>query len=96
MVSVLTVASAIIIGVYFYLNTDETREEATPAAATISESVKPQPDAQKPDQKTQKETKKPAPELKSFEGLDEESSVIFNGEGGSQSPSEDPLKAATQ
>ena len=92
----LMIASVITLGVYFYLNTGVTQEEGSPAAATISESVKPQPEAQKPDQKTQEETKKPAPELKSFEGLDEESSVIFNGEGIIQSPSEDPLKAATQ
>ena len=89
-------AFVVTLGVYFYFNTGVIQEEGSPAAATVSESVKPQPEAQKPDQKTPEETKKPAPELKSFEGLDEESSVIFNGEGVIQSPSEDPLKAATQ
>ena len=84
------------LGAYFYLNTDATQEECFQAAATISEPMKTQSETQKPDQKTPEEIRKPAPELKSFEGLDEESSIVFNGEDGIQSPSEDPLKAATQ
>ncbi len=85
----LVVASVITLGVYFYMNTGATQvRKDSPASATVSAPVEIK------DQ--QKETKKPAPELKSFEGLDEESSGIFNGDVQTQSPSEDPLKAATQ
>lgn len=84
-VGVLVIASVMTLGVYFYLNTGGTQEEVSPAAATVSGPIK-----------TQEESKKPDPELKSFEGLDEESSGIFNGETQTQSPNEDLLKAATQ
>ncbi len=92
-VGVLAIASVITLGVYFYLNTGGTQAKIdSPATATVSEPIKAQPEVKSP----QEETKKPAPELESFEGLDQESSVIFNGGGGSQSSNEDPLKAATQ
>lgn len=85
-VGVLVIASVMTLGIYFYLNTGGTKTgEVSPAAATVSGPGK-----------TQEESKKLAPELKSFEGLDEESSGIFNGEAQTQSSNEDPLKAATQ
>ncbi|HZX00906.1 MAG TPA: hypothetical protein VFE87_00710 [Candidatus Paceibacterota bacterium] len=92
-VGVLVIASVITLGAYFYFKTGGIQAKGdSPAAATVSEPIKAQPEVKK----TQEETEKPAPELKSFEGLDQESSVIFNGDGGSQSSSEDPLKEATQ
>ncbi len=92
-VGVLVIASVITLGAYFYFKTGGTQAKGdSPAAATVSEPIKAQPEVKK----TQEETEKPAPELKSFEGLDQESSVIFNGDGGSQASSEDPLKEATQ
>lgn len=98
-VGVLAITSVFTAGIYFYLNTGgvQTTNDGSPAAATVSEPIKAQSfEAQKPDQKSQEVVKKPVPELKSFEGLDEESNVIFNGDGGSQSPSEDPLNSAAQ
>ncbi len=85
-VGVLIVASVITLGVYFYMNTSGTQvRENSPASATVSVPVK-----------SLGETKKPTPELKSLDGLDQESSAIFNGNGVKQSPGGDPLKAATQ
>ena len=96
-VGVLAIASVIALGAYFYTDTGGTQaEESSPLTATVSESVKAQPENQIGVQNKQEETKKPVPELESFEGLDQESSVIFDGGRQTQSPSEDSLKAATQ
>ncbi len=85
-VGVFIVASVITLGVYFYMNTSGTQvRESSPASATVSAPVK-----------SLGETKKPAPEIKSLDGLDQESNAIFNGNGVKQSPGGDPLKAATQ
>ena len=96
-VGVLAIASVITLGAYFYLNAGWVQtNEGSPAAATVSTPVKAQAESEKPDQKSEEKTEKPTPKLESFEGLDEESSIIFNGEAEGQSSTEDPLKAATE
>lgn len=85
-VGALVIASVITLGVYFYMNASVIKvKEGSPAAATVSVPAK-----------ALVETKKPVLELKSLDGLDQESRAILNGNGGSQSPNGDPLKAATQ
>jgi hypothetical protein len=85
-VGALVMAFVITLGIYFYMNAGTIKvKEGSPAAASVSIPAK-----------TLIETKKPDLDLKSFDGLDQESRAILNGNGGNQSPIGDPLKTATQ